>query len=138
MKASNGFTLMELITVVTIIGILGAIAIPQYSDYVKRGKIAEATSTLSDGRIKMEQFFQDNRTYVGGPTPAATQNFTYSIGTPTVSTYTITATGIGSMVGYTFTINQNNVKTTTAPTGWLASGQTSPVNCWVTKKAYAC
>ena len=67
MKKNEGFTLLELLVVVAVIGILAAVSMPYYNDYTIRGKIAEATSALSDGRIKMEQFFQDNRTYVGAP-----------------------------------------------------------------------
>lgn len=136
MKRTKGFTLAELLTVVTIIGILSAVGIPAYNDYVTRSKIAEATSALSDGRIKMEQFFQDNRTYIGGPAPAATTYFTY-IATPpapTATTYTLTATGIGSMLGFTYTIDQTNSKKTTAlPAGWIP-GSGLPATCWVVKK----
>src|SRR5476649_1652588 len=92
MKTEKGFTLIELMITVAVIGILLKIALPAYTDYVKRGKLVEGTSTLSDGRVKMEQYFQDNRTYAppsvaltatnGCPTalplPAATTNFTYS------------------------------------------------------------
>jgi len=118
---------MELLVVVAVIGILAAIAIPYYNDYIIRGKLPEAQSALSDGRVQMEQFFQDNRTYVGGPTPAATPNFTYSSGTPTVSTYTLTATGLNTVAGFVFTIDQNNNKATTAtPSGWGGAQ-----SCWV-------
>jgi len=137
MKSTAGFTLAELLTVVTIIGILGALAYPSYTEYAMRGKIAEATSALSDGRIKMEQFFQDNRTYVGGPTPAATTYFTYSVGGTSTIAYTITAQGIGSMSAWTMTIDQNNAKSTTAaPGGWTAA--TMPSTCWITKKGGQC
>lgn len=137
MNASKGFTLIELLIVVVIVGILAAIALPYYGDYQIRGKIPEAISTLSDGRIKMEQWFQDNRTYVGGPTPSATTYFTYSIGTPTVSTYTITASGTGSMAGFTYTIDQNNSHATTgAPGGWAAA--TMPTSCWIARKGGVC
>ena len=114
MKRSSGFTLAELLTVVTIIGILSAVGIPAYNDYVTRTKIAEATSALSDGRIKMEQFFQDNRTYVGGPAPAATSYFTYAVSGLSTTAYKITATGTLSMAGYGYTIDQSNSKATTA------------------------
>jgi type IV pilus assembly protein PilE len=137
MNSTKGFTLIEIITAVGIIAILASVAIPQYNDYTIRGKIAEATSTLSDGRIKMEQFFQDNRTYVGGPTPAATTYFTYSVGGTSPTAYTITAQGVGSMSTWTMTIDQNNVRSTTAaPSGWAAA--TMPSTCWILRKAGVC
>ena len=138
MKAARGFTLMELLTVIAIVGILAMFAYPEYTAYSMRGKIAEATSGLSDGRIKMEQFFQDNRTYSGGPTPTSTTNFTFSFsGTPDATTYTLQAVGVGAMAGFTYTVNQANAKqTTAAPSGWQAA--TMPATCWITKKGGQC
>ncbi|HTP62518.1 MAG TPA: type IV pilin protein [Burkholderiales bacterium] len=141
MRATKGFTLIELITVVGIVAIISVVAIPSYTEYSTRGKIAEATSALSDGRIKMEQFFQDNRTYVGGPTPTATQYFTYSVSGTSTTTYVISAigntTGNTSMNGWTMTIDQTNTKrTTAAPAGWAAA--VMPTSCWITKKNGLC
>ena len=72
MRNMSGFTLIELMIAVVVVAILTAIALPSYQEYVTRGKITEATSNLADMRVKLEQFFQDNRTYVGacaaGPT----------------------------------------------------------------------
>src|SRR5450631_654421 len=59
----RGFTLIEVMVVVAIIAILAAIALPNYTDYVTRGRIVEATAGLGDARNKMEQYYQDNRTY---------------------------------------------------------------------------
>jgi type IV pilus assembly protein PilE len=142
MKTENGFTLIELLIVVAVVGILSAVALPNYNAYVIRGKITEGTSALSDGRVKMEQFFQDNRTYAGGPAPAATTYFTYAApntATPTLS-YTITATGIGSMAGFSYTIDQNNAKTSTfsQATGSKAIGWTASTACWVVRKNGSC
>jgi len=114
MKTQTGFTLIELLVVIAAIGILAAIAIPSYTDYTTRAKIAEGTSALADGRIKMEQFFQDNRTYVGGPSPAATTYFTYAASGTSTTAYTLTGTGTASMARYVYTIDQSNTKRTTA------------------------
>ena len=142
MKQSRGFTLVELLVVVAVIGILAAIAVPQYSDHVMRSKIAEATATLSEHRVRMEQYFQDNRTYVGAcaagtvaPTPTG-RYFTYACSNLAATTYTVTATGVASqgMDGFVYTINQANARATTGvPTGW-----TTNTNCWVTKKGGVC
>ena len=138
MKRTKGFTLMELMIVVAIIAILSAIAIPAYGDYVTRAKIIEATSFLADLRVKMEQFFLDNRTYIGGPCTITATYFTFSCtaGQPTIDTYVIQAVGSGSMTNFTFTIDQANTKTTAVvPTGWALP---SPNLCWVTKKGGLC
>ena len=146
MKLARGFTLVELLIVVAIIGVIAAIAVPQYGDYVVRSKLTEATATLSEHRVKMEQYFQDNRTYVSAcatgsiaATPTG-RYFTYSCdlpAAPTATTFTITATGIAAQGtdGFVFTIDQaNNRGTTTVKTGWNGAGAT----CWVTNKAGGC
>jgi len=142
MKAQRGFTLIELMIVVVVIGILASIGIPAYGDYVIRGKLVEGTSALSDGRVKMEQYFQDNRTYVGACTagtvapPPTGRYFTYNCGTPTATTFTITATGVASQgtAGFVFTLNQANARATTGvPTGWTTNG-----TCWVSNKGGVC
>jgi type IV pilus assembly protein PilE len=131
----KGFTLIELMITVAIIGILSAIAMPSYTDYVKRGKAAEATSTLADARVKMEQFFQDNRTYENGPcktTPPVGKYFTYDCGDPDATTYTITATNKSSdMANFDFSINESNAKTSTFD-------GTVGATCWLMKKGGTC
>ena len=72
MRSNSGFTLIEVMITVAIVAILAAIAVPSYNEYVQRARITEATSNLSDMRNKMEQYFQDNRTWTpgGGTHPA--------------------------------------------------------------------
>lgn len=138
MKAQKGFTLVELMIVVAIIGILSAVAVPAYNDYVTRGKLVEATSTLSDGRVKMEQYFQDNRTYLTASgtcpatIPAATTNFTYACSNLNASQYTITATGRGGLSGFSYIINENNTHISDTPS-WGNS-----TSCWIIKKGGGC
>jgi type IV pilus assembly protein PilE len=154
MKLQQGFTLIELMVVVFIIGILAAIALPNYTDYVIRGKITDATSALSAKRVQMEQYYQDRRTYVtsvAAPAPSCvvddtttSRYFDFTCKAPdgapaTDISYTIAATGKGSMAGFTYTINQSNVKTSTitapAPEGWKGSSQPA---CWITKVMGKC
>ena len=136
MKRQNGFTLVELMIVVAIIGFLAAVALPAYRDYVVRGQLVEATSALSDGRIKMEQFFQDNRTYAGGPAPSTTTYATYAASNLTATTYTITATGTGNAAGFVYTINETNTRTTTQVPD--STWGTTPTTCWIVKKGGGC
>ncbi len=143
MKTQRGFTLIELMIVVVVVGILAAIAVPSYTEYITRGRIPDATSNLATKRVKMEQFFQDNRTYVGAPDCVAdivtSSYFDFSCSVQTANTYTMQAVGKSSMTGFTYAVDQANTKTTTigagAPSGWTAA---TPNTCWVTKKAGVC
>lgn len=141
MKTQKGFTLVELMIVVVIVGILASIGIPAYGDYVRRGKIAEATTNLSSLRVSMEQYYQDNRTYLNGaacgvtmPVAPAVEYFMYTCVAPTANTFTITATGTGSMANFVYTVNQSNAKTSTI----TAPGWTGNVSCWATKQDGSC
>jgi len=134
--------MIEVMMVVAIVGILAAIALPNYADYVKRGKIIEATSALSDLRTRYEQFYLDNRTYAGGcalikPIVNNLRSFTIDCPGETATTYSGTATGKAAegMAGFAYTIDQTNTKkTTSVPAGWALPGQ----DCWATRKDGSC
>jgi len=62
MKKQQGFTLIELMIVVAIIGILAAIALPAYQDYTKRAKVSEGLSLASSAKVAVsEYFFSENK-----------------------------------------------------------------------------
>lgn len=63
MKKEKGFTLIELLVVVAIIGILAAIAIPQFSDYKKKAFNGRAQTDLRNGITGEEAYFVDNEQY---------------------------------------------------------------------------
>lgn len=142
-KLNVGFTLVELMIVVAIIGILASIALPSYRQYVLRGKAAEATSTLSDLRVRLERYYGDQTppSYANGlicgitmPTSPTVKYFTYAcVVGATGQTYTLTATGVASqgMTGYTYTVDQSNAKTSTLPDG-------SNGACWLMKPGASC
>jgi type IV pilus assembly protein PilE len=127
MKRATGFTLIELMVALVIVAILATIALPSYTRYVQRGDLVAGTQALSQYRVQMEQFFQDNNTYSNAanacgatlPTPA---NFTVTCALNGANAYTATATGSGPVAGFTYTIDQNNTqKTPNAPSGWSTS-----------------
>jgi type IV pilus assembly protein PilE len=160
MQRQAGFTLIELMITMVVLAILSAIAIPSYTDYIRRGKIPEATSNLQAMKTKMEQFFQDNRSYpTAGCVTAPTAPVALQIQVPQLQHFTITcpnanlsantyqivatggvASGDQSLAGIVYTVDQSNNRTTTVTSGstMAKAGYTGNANCWVTRKGGTC
>jgi type IV pilus assembly protein PilE len=147
MRRNAGFTLLELMIAVAVVGILAAVAYPSYTDHLRRGKVAEALAILADTRTKMEQFYLDNRTYVGADAAnmpcnasvinASAKHFTFSCSNLGAGTYTLSAAGVAAqgMTGFTYSVDQANVRSTTI-TG--VSGWTGSTTCWVRARGGVC
>jgi type IV pilus assembly protein PilE len=127
-----GFTLIEVMIVVAIVAILAAIALPSYSAYVSRSRVPAALDALGSYYTRMEQRFQDTGSYANGTACAvalpAANNFAIDCALSNGGLgFTATATGGGTMSGYSYTINHQGARATTAhPKG-------ANTTCWTTR-----
>lgn len=142
----RGFTLIELMVAVAVVAILASLAYPSYTNYIRRSQVQEAFGYLADYRIKLEQYYQDNRNYgnsggtacangTGAPSwnsfnPGSTRfTFACTLGSDNQS-YTLTATGSGGAArGNDYTLTSANAKGTTKFKGQTVSGK----QCWLAR-----
>lgn len=139
MKINGGFTLLELMIVVAIIGLLAAFAYPSYMDSVTKSRRADAKATLLNLAQQIERFYSENHTYTGaaaavGGSPQASPEGWYQLTiniTGGGTAYTLTAAPQGQQAShdtqcksYTYNnLGQEGVTGTPAPS-WSAS------DCW--------
>ena len=131
---NSGFTLIELMIVVAIIGILAAIAYPSYQAHVVKTHRAKATACLGEYALFMERYYTTNLTYVGANATlgCSTANdlddrYAITIGNLAQGTYTLTATPDGVQATQdtkcgTLTLDQSGVRT--------ESGSGTVSDCW--------
>ena len=133
MKNNSGFTLLEIIIVIIIVGVLASLALPRLFSTIEFSRSTEAFSSITSIRSSMERcYLMNNETYQGcGDTdfdeldiddPATSPNahFTYGITVGGTSLYTITATrdaSDGGNSGDTIVVTQTTVDITRAGTG---------------------
>lgn len=139
-QRQSGFSLIEIMIGVVIIGILTAVALPSYSNYVLRARLSEAHSALAAVQPRLEQYWSNNRSFDGfdaagvNQMPGNTTNFAYTLVGPSASGYTVVATGRAAALDFVYTIDQAGRRATTkVPTGW-----TTNANCWVDRKGGKC
>lgn len=136
MNRDRGFTLLELLISLAILGILVAFAYPSYVNYVLQSRRADAISSLAQDQIIFERCYAQNYAYDTACTavpafPQTSGQGYYSITVTNLgaTTYTLTATPIGNQANdstcASMTINQANVKTATD-----SSGNDETSTCW--------
>ena len=120
----NGFSLIELMIAVTIVGILAAIAIPSYSAYVRRANRSDATRTISFLSQALERCYSQTFTYVGcaqapaGTAPSAQNYYNVTVAILSASTFTISAVPLtnpqlGDAQCTSFTVDQTGAQAMT-------------------------
>ncbi len=152
-RKTAGFTLIELMIAVAIVGILVAVALPSYKNYVIRSRLVTGTNALATMRAQMEQYYLDNRTYMTVSSPSivtpctqfpvtSTGNVPFNVNcaaasdVPTATTYTLRATGTGVVAGAVYTVdNFNNMVTVSYPSAW---GTVPSNSCWLLRKGDSC
>jgi type IV pilus assembly protein PilE len=135
-----GFSLVELMIALAIAAIIAAFAVPAYRDHTLRSYLPEMSSSLQLSALRLEQYYQDHRSYLNGTdcgvTLPTSERFVFSCtAAADGQSFLISAIGNGAMQSFGYTIDQKGqTRTVSLPEGW----GDSPQDCWIMKRGARC
>lgn len=129
---NKGFSLIELMIVLAIIGVLGAIAYPSYDDYMKKSRRSDAKIGLQRMADRQERFYLQNNTYTTDPanvggTGTKENYYVLSVDSADINGFDLTATAVPGGPQANDTTTNDGVCTVLQLT---AAGAKTPVDCW--------
>lgn len=135
MNKNHGFTMVELLIAVAIMGIIAAVAIPSYSGYLTESRRTDAKTLLLEAAGEQARFFSENNSYAASMTamgygadsePTESGHYNVAVSAATATSFTLTATAAGDQANDAVcgNLSINSVGTK------LESGTGTTADCW--------
>lgn len=135
-----GFSLVELMVALAIAAFIAAFAVPSYRDHALRGQLPEMSSALQLGALRLEQYYQDFRSYRNGDLCGITlpdsDRFVLRCTSPDDGqSFLLTARGSGALTDFAYTIDHlGQTRTIALPPTWGPALR----DCWILKRGATC